>query len=66
MLPKEIIFLNNIDMELYKNIKEISKKQHQIMKQKVHDSDFVTRVSFQCFEKPDIYLIMSHFGISHL
>ncbi|KAL4555945.1 hypothetical protein LXL04_038579 [Taraxacum kok-saghyz] len=41
-LLKEIISLNNLDMELYKYANEIFQKQHGIMEQRLHDSDSVT------------------------
>ncbi|XP_024983323.1 protein-tyrosine sulfotransferase-like isoform X2 [Cynara cardunculus var. scolymus] len=40
-LLKEIISLNSLDIELYKYAKEIFQKQHQIMEQKLLDSNQV-------------------------
>ncbi|KAI3696952.1 hypothetical protein L6452_29607 [Arctium lappa] len=40
-LLKEIISLNSLDMELYKYAKEIFEKQHQIMEQKLLESNQV-------------------------
>ncbi|KAL4586363.1 hypothetical protein LXL04_010999 [Taraxacum kok-saghyz] len=44
-LLKEIISLNNLDMELYKYANDIFQKQHGIMEQGWHDSDSVTPVT---------------------